>query len=213
MPHFFFADNQAVSCMGIKTYIQQQDDLASCLWAESKQKLIALLSENGGEGTVILDYALFDFRSVEEVIMLSIRYPQVHWLFFSNEFSKPFVLRLMAEERMSFLLKSCDEQEIRRCLAVIRSKQRYICTEVKQLITSRTPSTEQDILSNTEKEVLRLLVQGKTSKEIAEERHSSVHTIITHKKNIFRKIEVSTIHEATKYALRAGLVEMAEYYI
>jgi DNA-binding NarL/FixJ family response regulator len=50
-------------------------------------------------------------------------------------------------------------------------------------------------------------------KEIAVERNSSIHTITTHKKNIFRKINVNTIYEATKYALRAGLVEMVEYYI
>ena len=50
-------------------------------------------------------------------------------------------------------------------------------------------------------------------KEIAAERTSSVHTIITHKKNIFRKLEVNNVYEATKYALRAGLVELVEYYI
>ncbi|MDY6099278.1 MAG: LuxR C-terminal-related transcriptional regulator, partial [Bacteroidaceae bacterium] len=54
---------------------------------------------------------------------------------------------------------------------------------------------------------------GKSVKEIAAERNSSVHTITTHKKNIFRKINVNTIYEATKYALRAGLLEMVEYCI
>jgi DNA-binding CsgD family transcriptional regulator len=54
---------------------------------------------------------------------------------------------------------------------------------------------------------------GKTTKEIASKRHVSVHTIMTHRKNIFRKIEVNNVHEATKYAMRAGIVDMAEYYI
>jgi DNA-binding NarL/FixJ family response regulator len=65
----------------------------------------------------------------------------------------------------------------------------------------------------TEREVLRLIALGKSVKEVAAERNSSIHTITTHKKNIFRKINVNTIYEATKYALRAGLVEMVEYYI
>jgi DNA-binding NarL/FixJ family response regulator len=72
---------------------------------------------------------------------------------------------------------------------------------------------ERDQLTSTEMEVLRRIALGKSVKEIAAERNSSIHTIATHKKNIFRKINVNTIYEATKYALRAGLVEMVEYYI
>jgi len=54
---------------------------------------------------------------------------------------------------------------------------------------------------------------GMTTKEIAEKRISSFHTVNTHRKNIFRKLEVNNVHEATKYALRAGLIDSAEYYI
>ena len=52
-----------------------------------------------------------------------------------------------------------------------------------------------------------------TTKEIAVKRFSSFHTVNTHRKNIFRKLGVNNVHEATKYALRAGLVDSAEYYI
>ena len=68
-------------------------------------------------------------------------------------------------------------------------------------------------LTKTEMEVLRDIALGLTTKEIAEKRFSSFHTINTHRKNIFRKLNVNNIHEATKYALRAGMVDAAEYYI
>ena len=58
-----------------------------------------------------------------------------------------------------------------------------------------------------------LIALGMTTKEIAEKRFSSFHTVNTHRKNIFRKLGVNNVHEATKYALRAGLVDSAEYYI
>jgi DNA-binding NarL/FixJ family response regulator len=58
-----------------------------------------------------------------------------------------------------------------------------------------------------------MIARGLSVKEIAQERVSSIHTIVTHKKNIFRKLEVNNVYEATKYALRAGLVEMVEYYL
>jgi DNA-binding CsgD family transcriptional regulator len=69
------------------------------------------------------------------------------------------------------------------------------------------------ILTITEHEILKEMALGKTTKEIALKRYVSVHTIMTHRKNIFRKIEVNNIHEATKYAIRAGIVDLAEYYI
>jgi DNA-binding NarL/FixJ family response regulator len=70
-----------------------------------------------------------------------------------------------------------------------------------------------DILTATESEIVKAIAQGKTTKEIAEERFSSVHTITTHRKNIFRKLGVNTAHEVVKYAIRAGLVDPSEFYI
>ena len=57
------------------------------------------------------------------------------------------------------------------------------------------------------------IAMGFTTREIAEKRFSSFHTVNTHRKNIFRKLGVNTIHEATKYALRAGLIDASDYYI
>jgi DNA-binding CsgD family transcriptional regulator len=71
----------------------------------------------------------------------------------------------------------------------------------------------QDVLTATEKEILKEIAMGKTTREIATQRFVSVHTIMTHRKNIFRKLEVNNVHEATKFAMRSGLVDMAEYYI
>ena len=61
--------------------------------------------------------------------------------------------------------------------------------------------------------MLSLLAQGLSSREIAENRHTSIHTVVPQKKNIFRKLGVSTAFEATRHALRAGLVNPVEYYI
>ena len=68
-------------------------------------------------------------------------------------------------------------------------------------------------LTRTETEILKDIALGMTSKEIADQRFSSFHPINTHRKNIFRKLGVNNAHEATKYALPAGLIDAAEYYI
>lgn len=68
-------------------------------------------------------------------------------------------------------------------------------------------------LTPTEQAVLREIALGRTTREIAADRYVSFHTVITHRKNIFRKLGVNNVHEATKYAMRAGIIDVAEYCI
>ena len=68
-------------------------------------------------------------------------------------------------------------------------------------------------LTATEKEILKDVASGRTTREISENRHVSVHTVVSHRKNIFRKIGVNNVHEATKYAVKAGLIDLADYFI
>ena len=92
--------------------------------------------------------------------------------------------------------------------------ERYISQRALEAIISQQQEDEKpDILTATEVEIVKAIAQGKTTKEIAIERYSSVHTITTHRKNIFRKLGVNTAHEVIKYALRAGLVDSSEFYI
>ena len=61
--------------------------------------------------------------------------------------------------------------------------------------------------------ILKEIATGKTTKEIAADKCLSFHTVNTHRKNIFRKLNVNNVHEAIKVAIRSGLVDIAEYYI
>ncbi|MEG0456434.1 MAG: LuxR C-terminal-related transcriptional regulator, partial [Bacteroides sp.] len=100
-------------------------------------------------------------------------------------------------------------------------KERFICNHISNLLLSNNTSSntgithipEDHLLTATEKIILKAIALGKTTKEIAAEKTLSFHTINSHRKNIFRKLGVNNVHEATKYAMRAGIVDLAEYYI
>jgi DNA-binding NarL/FixJ family response regulator len=68
-------------------------------------------------------------------------------------------------------------------------------------------------LTPSEKKILREIALGKTTKEIAIERHLSFHTVNAHRRNIYRKLGVNSLSEVTRYALQAGLADPVEYYI
>ncbi len=83
---------------------------------------------------------------------------------------------------------------------------------VKALLESLTLPLPKK-LTSTEREILRLIALGHSVKEIAAMRCNSEYTISTHKKNIFSKLGVTNAHDATKYALRTGIIDLVEYYI
>ena len=92
--------------------------------------------------------------------------------------------------------------------------QRFICRRTTEMLLAPVAEKTEDVkLTRTETEILKDIALGLTTREIAEKRCSSFHTVNTHRKNIFRKLGVNNVHEATRYAFRAGLVDSAEYYI
>ena len=99
-------------------------------------------------------------------------------------------------------------------------KERFICNHVSNLLLSGNnqsaaphPTLQNALLTPAERSILKEIALGKTTKEIAAERNLSFHTVNSHRKNIFRKLNVNNAHEATKYAMKAGIVDLVEYYI
>ena len=209
----FLADRQDISRAGLM-YIISQIDSAEYKYTEDKTELIECLKKEP-KSVVILDYTLFDINDVSELLVLNQRFGEVQWLLFSEELSLDFIRLLIgSSQKFSILLKESSLLEIKDAILYVMRGRRYICQRMTEmLLVQEQRSEEQTRLTKTEIEILKDIAMGMTTKEIAEKRISSFHTVNTHRKNIFRKLEVNNVHEATKYALRAGLIDSAEYYI
>ena len=172
-------------------------------------------AENGQNGTlVVLDYTQFNCTE-EELLLLSLRFPTVHFILFSDQLSRYFVQRMIySTTNFSVLLKDCSIGETQDCLHKASIGEQFVCQRVIGWLESpeKAESTHSP-LTATEREILKSLSMGHTTKEIANERFLSVYTIMTHRKNIFRKLGVNNAQEAIRYALRAGIVDPMEYYI
>ena len=205
------ADNQDITRIGMKTVIRSvlrgEEDILI--------KDVAKLSELEDElkkspyPIVVLDYNLFDIANVDHLLRFAKRFPAAHWVLFSTELPGQLILRISKEPNFSIVLKDDSTREVTSALHCAIIGSRFLCHQATNAIISMKDNS----LTATETEILRQIALGKSPKEIASERCSSIHTIHTHKKNIFRKIDVNTIHEATRYAVSTGIVEMVEYYI
>lgn len=210
---FILADNQDITRLGLM-YVIERTSASSVEYVGNKVQLIKALQQ-APESVVICDYTQFDFSGPEDLQIIVDRFARSNWLLFSEELSTDFVRMITASSsRVGVLLKTCLQEEIEQALDFALRGKRYICQEMTELLISSVPETAEPVkLTKTEKEILRDIALGMTTKEIAERRFSSFHTVNTHRKNIFRKLGVNNVHEATKYAFKAGLVDAAEYYI
>ena len=208
------ADKQDITRAGLTYVIEKMEGLET-KFVEDKAELMLALKENE-DTVVILDYTLFDINDAAELLILNQRFPYTRWLLFSEDLSADFVRVLIASSSMfSVLLKESQLMEIKEAIRFCVASNRFVCQRMMEVLLApvQQEPEEKVNLTKTETEILKDIALGMTTKEIAVKRFSSFHTVNTHRKNIFRKLGVNNVHEATKYALRAGLVDSAEYYI
>lgn len=208
------ADNQDITRVGM-LYILADMQLKSISSVETKAELMFLLRQKP-ESIVILDYTLFDINSSSDLLIITQRYPKSYFILWSEDLSVDFIRNLVnTESRISVLLKDTKLSEIKQCIEYNLHGNHYLCQYAANMLLAPVaiPEKERVRLTKTEIEVLKDIALGMKTREIAEKRISSFHTVNTHRKNIFRKIGVNNAHEATRYAIRTGLVDAAEYYI
>ena len=209
------ADRQDITRAGMQFVCQSLEEVTSTKYTEDKTELLLAMKESS-EGIVVLDYTMFDLNDAEELLVISLRYPKIRWVLFSEELSSDFVKQIISSSnQFSVVLKESPLNEIKEAVQYAIHGQRYICQRTAEMLLMPSKQSFEDEvkLTKTETEILKDIALGMTTKEIAEKRFSSFHTVNTHRKNIFRKLNVNNVHEATKYALRAGLVDSADYYI
>lgn len=214
MKNIIIADNQDITQAGMAYVLSKRDNI-SCRVARDKSELILLLTDCP-EAVVILDYTLFDISSESDLLNIGQRFPLAHLILWSEELSVDFIRSLVnASNRISVLMKDAKMAEIEQCLDYVLQGQRFLCQHATNMILAPTTSVDNEIvaLTKTETEILKEIALGATTREIAEKRFSSFHTVNTHRKNIFRKLGVNNVHEAIRYAMRSGLVDATEYYI
>lgn len=222
MREFIIADNQDITKAGMMFLLSRQKETSLLLEVDNKAELIQQLRLHT-DAVVILDYTLFDFSGANELIVLHERFKKADWLLFSDELSLSF-LRQVLFSSMAFgvILKDNSKEEILTALQCASRKERFICNHVSNLLLAGNnhataspahPPIKNDLLTPAERSVLKEIALGKTTKEIATERNLSFHTVNSHRKNIFKKLNVNNAHEATKYAMKAGIVDLVEYYI
>jgi DNA-binding NarL/FixJ family response regulator len=125
---------------------------------------------------------------------------------------KRFVVGMFQAGASGFLLKDCAFEELASAILAVRANQKYLSPRVagvmiEDYLQSFPPEDDSasSVLTGREREVLQLLAEGWSTKKIASHLHVSVKTVETHRRQLMNKLDIHTIAELTKYAIREGL--------
>jgi DNA-binding NarL/FixJ family response regulator len=209
------ADSQFLIVESLKSLLLA-DERFSVSAVSSKKELINEL--NGfTNGILITDFALMDYHGVAELKEISLKHPKLLVLILTNSVTKSEFSELSSSGFKDIIYKTADREEILAAIDLTLKGKKYYSEEIFDLMVE--PGKNKQVIENpgrlttAEIEIVKLISNGLTAKEIAQKRHISFHTVNTHRKNIFRKLGVSNASELIMVAIKAGWIDNIEYYI
>lgn len=168
-----------------------------------------LLKEN--LDVLVFDYDHADYISFEDLQKVFRVAPDTHVLVISAHTDTATINRIIRQPIKGLLSKECSEAEILDAVRATAKGDKFYCNRIIDVVTeSKKEGAGEDCsptsLSQREIEVVEYIAQGLTAAEVADKMCLSVHTINTHRKNIFKKLGVNSTTELVRYALKTALI-------
>jgi DNA-binding NarL/FixJ family response regulator len=214
----FIADNQELTRAGIISILSEHFN--SHLDIEQIENKIYLFNRllTIKPQILIIDFDLFDFNTISELSDIKKASPNLGVLIVSDNQSSEDILKVLDCGITNYIVKSSSESELIEAVNATLSNRKYFSSEVLDILLARKAASRkvQPIFGSitcAEQEIVKLIAQGLTTKEIAKIKMLSYHTIISHRKNIFRKLAISNSSELILYAIHTGIIDTTEYYI
>ncbi|MBC8173063.1 MAG: response regulator transcription factor [Chitinophagales bacterium] len=208
--NIILADTQFLIREGLKSLLETQQGVTIVAECIEKSDLFLQL-RNLQVDIVILDHTHQENFAVSDISLLQIINPDVKILIIADIHEKQIVQQVVGYGVNGFLTKTCDSAEILDAIHCLMQNEKMYCHKVVDILLG-FPATESNncepaILSDREIEVIRLIANGYTTKEIAEALYRSFHTISTHRKNIMKKLHIKSTSELLVYAMNTGLIQ------
>jgi len=210
------ADSQYLVVEALKSLIGNDERYFLAGIADTQTDLFKLL-DNAKSGILITDFSNIDYDGLDGLKNVREKYPHISILILTNTITKTEFAGLTKVGIKNIIYKSADKEEIFNAIESTLKGKKYYSDEILDLFLdlneNRYAIEDPKHLTSSEIEIVKLIADGLTTKEIAARRNISYHTVNTHRKNIFRKVEVSNASELTMHAIKSGWIENIEYYI
>jgi len=209
-------DDHTIVRSGLRALLENRPGLEVIAEAEDGRSGVRLAKELSPD-IVLIDISMPDLNGIEATRQMTAAQPDVKVLILSMHAQESVVPEAFRAGASGYLLKDCALDELLTAIRTVRAGKPYISAAIAGLMLGeflrdgpRQSRTAFSVLSGREREVLQLLAEGRSAKDIAYQFGLSVKTVEAHRQHIMNKLNVHSIAELTKYAIRAGLTPLDE---
>ncbi len=197
-------DDHELFRSGIAMLLKDSSEIEVVLQTASGEELLSSLKKQ------LVDVALVDISmtgqtGLETIAQCRSQFPTVKCIVLTMHHEGQYVMQAIRNGAFGYLLKDCDKAELTQAIIDVYQGKKHFKQNISDLmIESVTMEADVQKLSAREKEILTLVAEGKTTKEIAEKLYVSTRTVETHRRNILKKMDVQNTAELVRKATSIG---------
>ncbi len=204
------ADDHALIRNGIKTMLSRNPEYNIIAEAENGKQLVELASKHIPD-VVLADISMPVLNGFDALAELRKILPDTKVILLTMHEEPEYIIKAARSGANGYLLKNIDYEELHRAIALVMNGQKYFNQQVSSILMEelhrKSDSDQlQEKLTERESDILKEIVQGLSSKEIADKLFISSRTVDTHRNNLMKKLSVHNTAELVKLALEKGLV-------
>jgi two-component system response regulator NreC len=202
------ADDHRIVHNSLKPLLDKRDDMED-------GRIAVTLAQDLRPDVVIIDITMPDLNGIEATHQIIAQCPKTKVIALSMHTDRRYVTGALQAGASGYLTKSCSFDELVSAIQIVAANKKYLSPEISGIVIeesmSSSPTSDSlvsSILTMREREVLQLLAEGKTVKQTADHLYLSIKTVHTHRQKIMEKLDIHSIAELTKFAIREGLISL-----
>ncbi len=208
------ADDHKITRQGLRSLLEKEPDMEVVAEAEEGRTAVRLAAEIKPD-VIIMDVSMPDLNGMEASRQIVNKLPAIKIIALSMHSDNLFVTEMLKSGVSGYLLKDCAFEELAGAIRSVMDGKMYLSPSISGLVVngylnriSGPETAGSEVLSGREREILQMIAEGRTTKQIALKLHISVKTVETHRRKIMVKLNIFNIAEPTKYAIRKGLTAL-----
>lgn len=208
------ADDHKIVREGLRSLLERERDIEVVAEAEDGYQALKLVQERSPK-VVVIDVAMPGLNGIETTRRIVQGYPNTRVVALSMHSDRLLVGRMLAAGASGYLLKDCAFEELASAIRVVAAGRTYLSPVIVDIVVKdyftrhqMSDSAAASDLTEREREVLQLLAEGGTAKEIAEQLHVTAKTVETHRERIMQKLNLHGVAQLTKFAIREGFTSL-----
>lgn len=198
-------DDHPMVAEGIQSILENYDDIDVVATLPNGRAMIDQLSGLAPD-VILMDLNMPELGGLSATEIVLEQRPQTRIVILTMHDNAEYIASALSHGAMGYLLKDVPTDEIKLAIDTVMAGQRYLCTGAQGSIAPKQGGAR-EALTDREQTILLELAQGKSNKDVAHSLEISVRTVETHRKNIKRKLGISSTAGLTRYALEHGVLQ------